>query len=31
MTVESLKNRNDLTIDEFEQLMNDETDMRILI
>ena len=29
MTVESLKNRNDLTIDEFEQLMNDETDIKI--
>ena len=29
MTVESLKSRNDLTIFEFEQLMNEETDIKI--
>ena len=29
MTLESLKNRNDLTVDEFEQLMNEETDIKI--
>ena len=27
MTVESLKTRNDLTVDEFKQLMNKETDI----
>lgn len=29
MTIESLKNRNDLTIHEFEQLMNEETDVKV--
>jgi len=29
MTVESLKTRNDLTVDEFKQLMNKETDIKI--
>ena len=29
MTLESLKNRNDLTVDEFEQLMNEEKDIKI--
>ena len=29
MTVESLKTRSDLTVDEFEQLMNEETDIKV--
>ena len=29
MTVESLKTRNDLNVYEFEQLMNEETDIKV--
>ena len=29
MTVESLKTRSDLTVNEFEQLMNEETDIKV--
>ena len=29
MTVESLKTRSDLTVDEFEQLMNEERDIKV--
>ena len=29
MSVESLKNRSDLTVDEIDQLMNEEKDIKV--